>query len=99
MILLILVVTNAVWVFFARYSGPLIALVFYSVITYLCWQKRHFRAGIIAGVVGFGIHAYELMSRGVGELQGIEFALFSINLVLPIALLYFSVRACQGLRE
>ena len=99
LVVLTLVATNALWVLCARYSGPLFALFFYSVITYLCWQQRHFRAGVIGGVGGFGIHAYELISRGMGELHGIESALFFINLVAPLALLYFSYRACQGLRE
>ena len=99
LVLLALVATNALWALCARYSGPLIALVFYSVITYLCWQKRHLRAGVIAGVVGFGIHAYELVSRGMGELLGIESVLFFINLVAPLALLYFSVRVYQGRKK
>lgn len=93
LVVLILVATNALWVFVARYSGPLFALFFYSVITYLCWQQRHFRAGVIGGVGGFAIHAYELISRGMGELLGIESALFFINLIAPLALLYFSYRA------
>ncbi len=98
-ILLILIATNTLWVFVAQYSGPLFALIFYSAITYLCWQRRHFRAGVIAGVGGFGIHVYEWISLGLGELQGIESALFFINLVAPLALLYFSVRAYQGRKK
>jgi hypothetical protein len=81
-ILIILIVINALWVVSTRQSGPLIAFLFYSFIIYLFWRKRDFRSGAIAGVVGFGIHVYELLFPGI-----------SLNTILPFPLIYFSFMA------
>jgi hypothetical protein len=94
-ILVLLGITNAVWVATSERKGPLIALVFYTFITLLCWRRSHFRAGIIGGIFGFGIHVYELISLGIGELDGVEPGFFFANLLLPILLTYFSYKAYQ----
>jgi len=93
------VVTNAVWVTISKYSGPLIALIFYAIIAFLCWKRRHFHAGIIGGIVGFGIHTYELIFQGLEELSGVILVLFFVNLILPILLIYFSYRVCHELKQ
>ena len=92
-ILIILVVINALWVVSTRQSGPLTALLFYSVILYLFWRKRDFRSGAIAGVVGFGIHVYELLVPGISGLESIYLVFFYLNIFLPIPLIYFSYMA------
>jgi hypothetical protein len=92
-ILIALVITNATWGATSGHSGPLIALSFYAVVAFLCWRWSHFQAGIIAGVAGVGIHAYELISWGLAELRALEVALLFVNLILPIPLIYFSYKA------
>ena len=89
-ILIVLVGINAKWAVRGEYSGPLFALFFYAVITFLCWWRDHFQAGIIGGVFGLGIHAYELIFQDMGRLDGIALAFFYANIVLPIFLMYFS---------
>ena len=92
-ILIALVVANAAWVAASQHSAPLIALIFYAIVAFLCWQRNHFQAGIIAGIVGLGIHAYELIFLGVAELGAFDLLLFLMNLVFPIPLIYFSYKA------
>jgi len=97
-ILVILILSNAVWAVSSGYPGPFIAIIFYTLVTFLCWRKKHFQAGIIAGFLGFGIHLYELILRGIKELEGIYLAIFYINLIFPILLVYFSHKANQNLK-
>jgi len=87
------VITNAAWVATSEYLGPVIALILYAIVTFLCWRLKHFQAGIIAGILGLGIHTYELISSRVSELQKLNPWFFLINLILPIPLIYFSYKA------
>ena len=98
-ILVVLVIANAVWLATSEYSSPLIALIFYALIAFLCWRRSHFQAGIIGGIVGLGVHIYELLSQGIIELRGLELGLFFINLTFPIPLIYFSYRAYQEIKR
>ena len=92
-ILLILVLTNSVWLFISDFSGPLIGLVFYAIIIYLCICKKHFQAAAIAGIIGFSIHILELIFFKNANINGIELVCFLINIFFPIALVYFSHKA------
>lgn len=98
-ILIALVIANATWVATSDHSGPLIALSFYAVVAFLCWRRSHFQAGIIAGIAGVSIHAYELISWGLAELRALEVALLFVNLILPIPLIYFSYRAHREIEK
>ena len=40
-ILLALVITNAIWVVVSEHSGPVIALVVYVFVAFLCWRRNH----------------------------------------------------------
>lgn len=97
-ILITLLSTNAVWAVISEYSGPFIAMIVYAFVTFLCWRKKHFQAGMIAGFLGFGIHLYELIFRGIKELEGIYLLIFYINLIFPILLVYFSYKVNQTLK-
>ena len=92
-ILIVLAGINVVWAVSAEYSGPFIALFFYAFVTFLCWRRNHFQAGIIGGIFGLCIHVYELIFQDMGKLGGIELGLFYANIVLPIPLMYFSYKA------
>lgn len=97
-ILIVLMGINAIWFATSRYSGPLVGLIFYALITFLCWRRSHFQAGIIGGIIGFGIHAHELVFQTVGKLEGIDFGFFLLNIIFPIPLIYFSYKAQQHLK-
>jgi len=92
-ILVVLVGVNAVWAVTMELSGPVIALLFYAFVTFLCWRRSHFQAGIISGILGLGIHVYELIFQDLGRLDGFDLGLFYANIVLPIPLTYFSYQA------
>ena len=85
-ILIILIGVNVAWFVISKQSGSLVAMIFYSIIFFLCWLMLDFRAVIIAGLIGFGIHLFELV-------QVLDILLFCLNLVLPIPLAYFSYQA------
>jgi hypothetical protein len=89
-LLLSLVVGNAVWLILSWHGGVLIALAQYLVVSYLCLRKGHFQAGVIAGIVGFGIHLFELLKLGTSQLTGIEQIFFYANLILPVPLIITS---------
>ena len=94
-LLLTLVCTNAFWLIISWNGGPLIALVFYLVISFRCLKGRHFYAGIIAGILGVGIHIFELFAYGIVKLTEIDQVFFCANLILPIPLIYTSYLASR----
>ena len=85
-LLLSLVVVNAAWLIINWQGGPFIALAFYLVVFLLCIRKQHFQSGVIAGIIGFGIHLFELVGLGTSQLTGITQLFFYMNLILPIPL-------------
>ena len=94
-ILLSLAAVNALWLMINWQGGALIALAFYLAITYLFLSKQHFQAGVIAGVIGFGVHLLELLRPGASQLIGFEQVLFYANLILPLPLLITSYLASR----
>ena len=94
-LLLSLAVVNAIWLIVSWHGGALIAVAFYSVISFLCLRKQHFQAGVIAGILGFGIHLYELFVLGTSELIGIDQVFFYANLILPVPLTITSYLASR----
>ena len=98
-ILLALVAFNSAWAIESLHSGPVIGLIVYGVASYLYWYRNHLRAGIIAGIIGLGIHTYEIISMGMEELREFERGCLIANLILPILLIYFSYRANRIVRN
>ena len=90
---LALTAVNALWVVFSPFSGPLLALIFYAVLTFLCWRKNDFRAGVIIGILGLAIHTFEWVFKGIEGLNVFETVFFFANLLLPVPLIYFSIKA------
>jgi hypothetical protein len=98
-ILMILIGVNATWYVFSKQSGSLVALIFYLVIFFLCWRMSDFRAVIIAGWIGFGVHLYEWIFLDFSEFQLLDTLLFYCNLVLPVPLAYFGYRLYRIKRD
>lgn len=90
-----LVGINAVWLIISAPGGALIAIGFYLIVSYVCLRRRHFRAGVIAGIFGFGIHVYELFAQGATKLMGIDQVCFYANIILPIPLTLTSYLASR----
>ena len=98
-ILVFLIGVNAGWYALSKHSGSLIALIFYSVIFFLYWRMSDFRAVMMAGLIGFGVHLYEWVGLGTSTFQGLDTLLFYLNLVLPIPLAYLGYRAYRESRK
>ena len=94
-ILLSLTATNAIWLILNWQGGALIALAIYLIISLLFLRERHFQAGIIAGLLGFGVHLYELLAPDTSQLVGIDQYFFYTNLILPIPLIITSYLASR----
>ena len=94
-LLLTLAAVNAVWLIASWHGGAFIALGFYSVISFLCLRRQHFQAGVIAGIIGFGIHIFELFVLGTSELTVLDQVFFYANLVLPLPLTITSYLASR----
>jgi hypothetical protein len=92
-ILFLLIITNIIWFTISKFQGPFIGLIFYGIIIFLYWKKGHYKAGVIGGFIGLGIHIYELLFKNLLGLSIFESSLFFINLILPIPLIYFSFKS------
>lgn len=91
--LLILIVINAVWFAISKHSGSLWGLIAYLIILFLCWRQNEYRAGIAAGLLGFGVHLYELINVEIKVLIFIDLLFLCMNLAFPILLFYASIQA------
>jgi len=92
-VLVILVSLNTAWFLVSKHSGSLWGFILYLIILFLCWRQNEFRAGIAAGLLGFGVHLYELVNADVEDLIFIDLLFSLLNLVLPILLVYSSYQA------
>ena len=92
-ILLVLVIANAVYTTITDYFGPIIALMLYGVVAFVFWRLKHFQAGIITGILGFGFHIYEFIAFGLADMEPLNLSLLLTNLLLPVPLVYFSYKA------
>jgi len=77
----------------SKLPGPFIGLIFYWIIIFLYWKKCHYKAGVIGGFIGLGIHIYELLFKNLSGFSVFESGLFFTNLILPIPLIYFSFKS------
>ncbi len=90
---LALTTLNGLWLIVSVRSGPLYALAFYALAAFLCGRKNDFRAGFIIGLAGLLIHVCELFFHSLEGLTLPEGGLFLANLILPVPLMYFSLKA------
>lgn len=79
----------------SKLPGPFIGLIFYGIIIFLYWKRHHYKAGVIGGFIGLGIHIYELLFKSLSGFSAFETSLFFINLILPIPLIYLSYKSYQ----
>jgi len=98
-ILLVLIFTNSVLSAFTGYAGPLFGSIGYILVLVLCWLKKHYKAGIIGGIFGSGIHILELLFKDIKELRGVELVIILVNIIFPLLLIYFSYRAYRTSKQ
>ena len=98
-ILISLIVINTLWVLLSDFSGPIIGILFYIIITFLLWKKEDYTAAIFAGILGFCIHLYELIFFGFVKSEDVFSIFLYLNLLLPLLLLYFGYKAKKKLKK
>jgi hypothetical protein len=89
-ILTALIAGNAVWSLASGRSAPWIAVAAYGAVALAVLKSKDYRAGLIAGIAGFLIHAVELAVRGTTGLGQLERVWLSANMILPLALAWSS---------
>ncbi len=92
-VLAILVSINVVWFLIGQHSGSFWGFIAYSIILVLCMRQNEFRAGVIVGLTGFGVHLFEWATAGIDNLLLPDSLFLFSNLLLPILLTYSSYRA------
>jgi hypothetical protein len=92
-ILIVMVVMNAIWFAISLHSGASMAMVLYAFILFFCWRMSNYRAGVIAGLLGFAVHLYELVIETPTDFLWHDSVCLYLNLLLPLALVFFSYRA------
>lgn len=97
-ILILLISVNTFWFTHQIQFGPLIGLVFYAVVALLIWRNDNFSSGTIAGIVGFTVHLIELFFFDMSTQDLIIIGFYLANLVLPLILLNFSLKAYRSVR-
>jgi hypothetical protein len=88
-----LVLINIVWFFISKHPGSFWGFFTYLFILFLCIRQNDFRAGVVVGILGFGLHIYELAVTDIESLPLFDSLFFCSNLILPILLIYSSYRA------
>ena len=65
-------------------------MVAYAVVALIVLRNNDYRAALIIGIVGFAIHAVELLIQGTANLGPLEIAWVVANTVLPLALVWLN---------
>ena len=60
-----LAVVDVAWALSSGRTGPLVAAVGFAIVAVLVGQRNEYRASLAVGIVGVGIHAFELVLQGV----------------------------------
>jgi hypothetical protein len=80
-----LALVDVAWALSSGRASPLIAAVGFAAVAALVGARDEYRASLIVGGAGVGIHAFELVFHGARGLSVFEGALFATNLVLSLA--------------
>jgi hypothetical protein len=98
-ILLILIVVNTFWFTKSIQIRPLIGMIFYGAVIFLIWRNDNFSAGMIAGIVGFTGHVFELFFLDLATLEWDILLFFLLNLTLPIFMFSIALKAYRTLKN
>jgi len=88
-VLVLLALSNLIFFIISSYASPIVGFIIATIIAIHWWQKRNSRFIMVMAIVWILIHTYELIKFGISHYPVIIF----LNLLLPIPLLYCSLRA------
>ena len=83
-LLAVLVALGVLWWLVAGRLAPTLAAVAYLVVLLLVLRGREYRAAMLIGIAGFVLHLAAAVTGALGQLGGLERALFSAHLGLPL---------------
>ncbi len=90
-ILIVLASSNLLFFIVSPYSGPIVGFVMAIAFAIHWWVKRNSTVIIAVAIMWIFLHIYELLTFGTTS-----FSVFIyLNLLLPIPLLYFSLKRHQ----
>jgi hypothetical protein len=90
-ILIILALCNLLFFIVSPYSGPIVGFIMAIAFAIHWWVKRNSTVIIAVAIIWFIVHIYELLTFGRTSFS----VLIYLNLLLPIPLLYFSLKRYQ----
>ena len=88
LVLLLLALSNLMFLIFSPYSGPLVGFIVATAVAIHWWRKRDALLIIIIAIIWILFHIYELFMMGVSSRP----VLFWLNVLLPVLLLYLGIR-------
>ena len=87
---MLLALSNLIFFIISLHSGPIVGLAVASGVVIHWWTKRNNKLIVAVAIIWIFLHIYELIMIGVSSYP----VLFYLNLVLPVPLLYFGLKAC-----
>ena len=88
-VLVLLVLNNSIFFIISLYSGPIIGFITAIIMAIHWWKKRDSRLIMIMAIIWILIHIFELFKLRINFYPVNIF----LNLLLPILLFYFSLKA------
>jgi hypothetical protein len=85
-----LALVDVVWALSSGRASPLWAAVGFGAVAVLVGLRNEYRASLIVGIAGVGIHVFELVFHGVRGLGPLEGTLFAANLLLSLLVASYS---------
>jgi hypothetical protein len=86
--LVLLVLINGIFAIASSYSGPVLGAVFAVFTSIHWWKERNSTFIIIIAIIWIVFHIYEWIASG----PGLYPIFFYSNLMLPLLLIYFSIK-------
>ncbi|MFC1484148.1 hypothetical protein ACFL6Q_03770 [Candidatus Neomarinimicrobiota bacterium] len=94
-LLLALAVINVAWLVLSSTGDPSTFALLYALAAWVVGQKHYFFAAMAMAVVGLLLHSYEWAAHRITLDTIVDQLFFFANLLLPLPLLFFSIRAAR----
>jgi steroid 5-alpha reductase family enzyme len=94
-LLLALAVINVAWLVLSSTGDPSTFALLYALAAWVVGQKEYFFAAMAMALVGLLLHTYEWAINRITLNAFIDQLFFSANLLLPLPLLFFSIRTTR----
>jgi hypothetical protein len=97
-LLLVLALINVAWLVLSSTGDPSTFALLYALAAWVAGQKNYFFAAMAMAVVGLLLHPYEWAAHRITLDTAVDQLFFFANLLLPLPLLFFSIKAAREKR-